>query len=81
MEIAALLGRPATHDSQYTAEREGCELWTADERFWNAVRAHSRGYGGWAKLRPSRQPAAPEKDGRLEAPADAGTEQEEGDRR
>ncbi len=41
MELASLLGRPSTYDCQYAAltEREGCELWTADERFWNAARA------------------------------------------
>ena len=41
LEIAASLGRPATYDSHYVAlsEQLGCELWTADERFWNAVGA------------------------------------------
>lgn len=45
--IAAQLGRPAAYDAQYAAlaEREGCELWTADERFWNAARPHF----GWVR--------------------------------
>jgi predicted nucleic acid-binding protein len=39
--IAAETGRPAAYDAQYIALAEalGCELWTADERLWNAVRA------------------------------------------
>jgi predicted nucleic acid-binding protein len=41
LTLAALLQRPITYDTQYAAlaERERCELWTADERFWNAARA------------------------------------------
>jgi len=41
VEIAAQTTRPAAYDSQYVALAEslGCEMWTADERFWNAVRA------------------------------------------
>lgn len=33
---------PATYDAHYLAlaEREGCAYWTADERLWNAVKAH-----------------------------------------
>jgi predicted nucleic acid-binding protein len=40
MEMARMFGRPAAYDAQYLAlaEREGCELWTADERLWNAVK-------------------------------------------
>ena len=39
LEIAAVLGRPASYDSHYVAvaERLDCDLWTADERFWNAA--------------------------------------------
>lgn len=39
--IADGLGMRAAYDSLYIAlaEREGCELWTADERLYNAVRA------------------------------------------
>ncbi|HEY8623574.1 MAG TPA: type II toxin-antitoxin system VapC family toxin [Casimicrobiaceae bacterium] len=41
IEIAAMLGQGRPYDSMYLAlaEREGCELWTADQRFYNAVRA------------------------------------------
>ncbi len=41
MAIAAEFRLPAAYDSQYVALAEtlGCELWTADERLWNAVRA------------------------------------------
>ena len=40
LEIAHMLGEKASYDSQYLAlaEHEGCELWTADEHFWNAAR-------------------------------------------
>ncbi len=39
LEIARVFRRPSTYDSHYVAlaEREGCECWTADERFYNAV--------------------------------------------
>jgi predicted nucleic acid-binding protein len=38
LEIAYQLGNPASYDAHYVAlaERLGCEIWTADERFWNA---------------------------------------------
>ena len=41
LTLATLLQRPTTYDTQYAAlaERENCELWTADERFWNATRS------------------------------------------
>lgn len=40
LEMAEDLGLPAPYDTQYAAlaESEACELWTADERFWNAAR-------------------------------------------
>jgi predicted nucleic acid-binding protein len=40
MVIAVETGRPAAYDAQYVALAEAlsCELWTADERLWNAVR-------------------------------------------
>ena len=39
LEIARVFRRPSSYDSHYVAlaEREGCECWTADERFYNAV--------------------------------------------
>lgn len=40
--IAERLNRPASYDAQYAAlaEAEGCEFWTADERFWHAAQPH-----------------------------------------
>jgi predicted nucleic acid-binding protein len=40
LELASQFGRPSAYDAHYLAlaEREGCELWTADERLWNAVK-------------------------------------------
>jgi predicted nucleic acid-binding protein len=39
MELGQQCGLPAAYDSHYLAlaEREGCELWTADLRMWNNV--------------------------------------------
>lgn len=39
MEIAEHFNLPATYDAHYVAlaEREKCELWTADTRLWRAV--------------------------------------------
>jgi predicted nucleic acid-binding protein len=39
MELGQQFGLPAAYDSHYLAlaEREGCELWTADLRMWNSV--------------------------------------------
>ena len=39
MELGQQCGLPAAYDSHYLAlaEREGCELWTADLRMWNSV--------------------------------------------
>ena len=41
IEIADELNQPRTYDTLYVAlaEHEDCELWTADERFWNVARA------------------------------------------
>lgn len=40
LELASRLGQGAAYDSHYLAlaERLGCELWTADERFFRAAR-------------------------------------------
>jgi predicted nucleic acid-binding protein len=40
MELGQLFGLPAAYDSHYLAlaEREECELWTADTRLWNSTR-------------------------------------------
>ena len=42
IELAYRFDLPATYDAHYLAlaEREHCELWTADERLWNAVRSY-----------------------------------------
>jgi predicted nucleic acid-binding protein len=39
LELAEILGQPATYDAHYLAlaEREDCPLWTADERFWRVA--------------------------------------------
>lgn len=39
IEIAYATGQKATYDAFYVALAEmlGCELWTADERFWRAA--------------------------------------------
>ena len=41
IEIADQLNQPRVYDALYLAlaEREDCDLWTADERFFNAARA------------------------------------------
>lgn len=38
-ELAEMLNQPTAYDAQYlaVAEHLGCELWTADERFYNSV--------------------------------------------
>ena len=40
MELAYYFKLPATYDLHYLAlaEREGCELWTADTRMWRVVK-------------------------------------------
>lgn len=40
IEFAGQFGLSATYDAHYLAlaEREGCELWTADTRMWNSIR-------------------------------------------
>ena len=40
IELAGQFGLTATYDAHYLAlaEREGCELWTADKRMWNSIR-------------------------------------------
>jgi predicted nucleic acid-binding protein len=40
MELAHELQRPAVYDTHYLALADilGCDLWTADERFFNSVK-------------------------------------------
>jgi predicted nucleic acid-binding protein len=46
-ELAAIYNRPRAYDAQYMAlaQRLSCELWTADERLYNAVK------GGFPNIR------------------------------
>jgi predicted nucleic acid-binding protein len=39
-----LYDQPAIYDSYYLAlaEQRGCDLWTADTKFFNAVKGHPR---------------------------------------
>jgi predicted nucleic acid-binding protein len=48
LEFAHRFNLPATYDSHYLAlaEREGCELWTADTRLWNSI----KGKLTWVRL-------------------------------
>lgn len=41
LALAAAHKLKAAYDAQYLslAEREGCDLWTADERLWNSVKS------------------------------------------
>jgi predicted nucleic acid-binding protein len=43
--IAHRFGRPSTYDAHYLAlaERHGCDMWTGDERLYNAVREYDPG--------------------------------------
>ena len=47
LELAVKFGINAAYDAHYLAlaERMNCELWTADERLWNSVRAEL----GWVR--------------------------------
>lgn len=40
LELAQRFNLPATYDAHYLAlaEREQCELWTADKRLWNSIK-------------------------------------------
>ena len=42
IELASQFNLPATYDAHYLAlaEREGCELWTADTRLWKTVHSN-----------------------------------------
>lgn len=48
MALAHQLRRPATYDCQYLAlaEHRACDLWTGDERFYNAVK-HAHPHVQW----------------------------------
>jgi predicted nucleic acid-binding protein len=57
-EIAGLYNLPATYDAHYLAlaEREQCELWTADRRLWNSI----KGKLAWVRWLGDYQPAPSE---------------------
>ena len=40
LELAQAFARPASYDAHYLAlaEHLGCELWTADQKFWNTTK-------------------------------------------
>lgn len=56
MELAHSFNLPATYDAHYLAlaEREGCELWTADKRMWNTI----RGKLAWVRWMEDYQPTS-----------------------
>lgn len=55
LELADQYGLPATYDAHFLAlaEREGCELWTADTRMWRAV----QGKISWVRNLHEYEPA------------------------
>jgi predicted nucleic acid-binding protein len=55
IELASQYRLPATFDAHYLAlaEREGCELWTADTRLWNTI----RGKFSWVRWMGDYKPA------------------------
>ena len=57
LRLAHRFGLKAPYDAHYLAlaEREGCELWTADERLWNAVR-HELSWVRWIGEAPTPPP-------------------------
>jgi predicted nucleic acid-binding protein len=56
IELAHKFGTKATYDSHYLAlaEREGCELWTADTKMWRAV----KGELAWVRWLEDYHPTA-----------------------
>jgi len=54
LELADQYNLPAAYDAHYLAlaEREGCELWTADTRLWNSI----KGKFSWARWMGDYQP-------------------------
>lgn len=61
LEIADVLALRTAHDSLYIAlaEREDCDLWTADERFYNVAHARFRLVRWIGALPPPSQTASP----------------------
>jgi predicted nucleic acid-binding protein len=58
MELAHRFNLPATYDAHYLAmaEREGCELWTADKRMWNTIRGKLAWVRWMEDYRPTSTP-------------------------
>ncbi len=58
MELAHRFNLPATYDAHYLAlaEREGCELWTADKRMWNTIRGKLTWVRWMEDYRPTSTP-------------------------
>ena len=56
LELAQRFNLPATYDAHYLAlaEREQCELWTADRRLWNSI----RGKLAWVRWLGDYQPTS-----------------------
>ncbi|SRR6266849_2563434 len=56
LELAQRFNLPATYDAHYLAlaEREQCELWTADRRLWNTI----RGKLAWVRWLGDYQPTS-----------------------
>jgi len=56
MELAQELQRPAVYDTHYLALADilGCELWTADERFFNSVKERQPRIRWLGELKPGR---------------------------
>lgn len=58
LELAQHFNLPATYDAYYLAlaEREQCELWTADKRLWNSI----KGKLPWVRWLADYQSTPPE---------------------
>ena len=56
MELAHELQRPAVYDTHYLALADilGCDLWTADERFFNSVRERQLRIMWLGEFKPGR---------------------------
>jgi len=61
LEFADRFGLQATYDPHYLAlaEREGCELWTADTRMWRIVRSELSWVRWVGDYQPTNQHVSP----------------------
>jgi predicted nucleic acid-binding protein len=55
LELAGQYNLPAAYDVHYLAlaEREGCELWTADTRLWNSKKGKCSGVRWMSDYQPT----------------------------